>query len=604
MMKKYALGVAVAVLGIVHQVQPASADKLDDLIKRMDAIEQNNKQLSKENAALRSQLRAKPVPATTIMAAPAGKPAATVTGVATPPHALDAPEIDKLGHGFLEHKKGNPLTFYTPGGEITAYGNFDISIDDTTKNLNNFPLNGSSPPVGNFGWLPAMATNSSYLGVRGFQRLPDFPFNFVYQLELGVALSTAPSTREANNQLSNQTNGALFNRNTWVGFANPEFGALKVGKTSAPYERSTGGFNPFAGEIGDMHVIMGNTGGDNRVEFGTRLTNAIWYESPTVGGFQGNFLFAFGQNRSLINDNIPQGSADCQQGNDPTSGGDLPITCSDGSFGNAVSADLSYTNGPFYATVAYERHFGTNRQSDFGAIYGLANNGLQFLTNSSNCANVLAAANTGLTGAAPLGPQASANYLALCNADVADEDAFKVAALYTFATKTTVGGIFESMHRYVPQFLQFQNERQRNGTWVFATQELTPNDSASIGWAHAFRTPGDIGQHNSAVCATVTGVCGFVLPSDGQGVFAPNDNQADMITANYKHKFGANLTWYTAVAATLNGPVAHYDLGAGGHGVTTDCHDAFAAAGGLASNPHCFTGPVLAGVSTGIQWRF
>ena len=369
MMKKYALGVAVAVLGIVHQVQPASADKLDDLIKRMDAIEQNNKQLSKENAALRSQLRAKPVPATTIMAAPAGKPAATVTGVATPPHALDAPEIDKLGHGFLEHKKGNPLTFYTPGGEITAYGNFDISIDDTTKNLNNFPLNGSSPPVGNFGWLPAMATNSSYLGVRGFQRLPDFPFNFVYQLELGVALSTAPSTREANNQLSNQTNGALFNRNTWVGFANPEFGALKVGKTSAPYERSTGGFNPFAGEIGDMHVIMGNTGGDNRVEFGTRLTNAIWYESPTVGGFQGNFLFAFGQNRSLINDNIPQGSADCQQGNDPTSGGDLPITCSDGSFGNAVSADLSYTNGPFYATVAYERHFGTNRQSDFGAIY-------------------------------------------------------------------------------------------------------------------------------------------------------------------------------------------------------------------------------------------
>ena len=111
-MKKYALGVAVMALGVVNQAQPASADKLDDLIKRMDAIEQNNKQLSKENAALRSQvLRAKPAPATTVMAAPAGKPAATVTGVATPPRVLDAPEIDKLGHGFLEHKKGNPLTF-------------------------------------------------------------------------------------------------------------------------------------------------------------------------------------------------------------------------------------------------------------------------------------------------------------------------------------------------------------------------------------------------------------------------------------------------------------------------------------------------------------
>ena len=130
-MGKYALGVAVAALGIVNQALPASADKLDDLIRRMDAIEQSNKQLAKENAALRSQLR-KPASAT-VVAAPAAPAHATVTGIPTPPHVLDAPEIDAQGHGFLEHKKGNPLTFYTPGGEITAYGNFDISIDDTTK---------------------------------------------------------------------------------------------------------------------------------------------------------------------------------------------------------------------------------------------------------------------------------------------------------------------------------------------------------------------------------------------------------------------------------------------------------------------------------------
>jgi hypothetical protein len=56
-MGKYALGVAVAALGIVNQALPASADKLDDLIRRMDAIEQSNKQLAKENAALRAQLQ-------------------------------------------------------------------------------------------------------------------------------------------------------------------------------------------------------------------------------------------------------------------------------------------------------------------------------------------------------------------------------------------------------------------------------------------------------------------------------------------------------------------------------------------------------------------
>ena len=596
-MKNYALGAAVMALGIVNQALPASADKLDDLIKRMDAIEQNNKQLAKENATLRSQLlRAKPAPvATTVMAAPAGKPAATVTAAPTPPRALDAPEIDVQGHGFLEHKKGNPLTFYTPGGEITGYGNFDISIDDTTKafggNVNTNPAftGGSEPfPIGNFGWLPAISTNSSYLGVRGFQRLPNFPFNFVYQLEVGYDISATPGLRQTNSQISNTVNGSLFNRNTYVGFANPEFGAIKIGKTYAPYENSTGGFNPFAGQIGDMRVVMGNTGGDNRVEFGTRLNNSIWYESPTIYGFQWNFLFAPGQNRSEISDNLPAGGGDCTGGNDPTSGGLFPNGCNDGSFSNAISTNLSYTNGPFYATVAYERHYAVNRQSDISGFLGVGSavNNVPTFTLVTN-------------GSFPNSTQ-----LAMFNADVADEDAFKVAALYTFATKTTVGGIFEMLHRYVPPLIQFQNERTRNGTWVFLTQELTPADSISFGWAHAFNANGDPGQHNSIttnipVPGTITNcgaACGLLEIS--------NDNHADMVTSTYKHKFGENLTWYTAVAATINGPNAHYDLGAGSRGVTTDCHSAFGASGGIESQPHCWVGPTLAGVSTGIQWRF
>jgi predicted porin len=599
-MRKYVLGVAAAAVGMVTQALPASADKLDDLIKRMDAIEQNNKQLAKENAALRSQLK-KPA-TTTVMAAPGAAPAhATVTGVAIPPHALDAPEIDANGHGFLEHKKGNPLTFYTPGGEITAYGNFDISIDDTTKafggNVNTNPLftGGSEPfPIGNFGWMPAISTNSSYLGVRGFQRLPNFPFNFVYQLEVGYDIAATPGLKQSNSQISDNVNGTLFNRNTYIGFANPEFGAIKIGKTYAPYETSTGGFNPFAGQIGDMRVVMGNTGGDNRVEFGTRINNSIWYESPTIGGFQFNALVAPGQNRSDISDNIPAGGSDCTGGNDPTSGGLFPNGCNDGSYSAAISADLSYTNGPFYATVAYERHYKVNRQSDVSGIYGVGSavNNVPTFT--------LATCAPGSAGCFPNAIQQAA-----FNADVGDEDAFKVAALYTFATKTTVGGIFEMMHRYVSPLIQFQNERTRNGTWAFLTQELNPADSISFGWAHAFAATGDPGQHNS----TTTGIpipgstgtdCGAAC---GLTTIA-NTNSADMVTSTYKHKFGPNLTWYTAVAATINGQNAHYDLGAGGRGVTTDCHSAFGASGGIESVPHCWVGPTLAGVSTGIQWRF
>jgi hypothetical protein len=183
----------------------------------------------------------------------------------------------------------------------------------------------------------------------------------------------------------------------------------------------------------------------------------------------------------------------------------------------------------------------------------------------------------------------------LYNEDVADEDAFKVAALYRFPTKTTVGAIFEDFHRYVPSALDFFNERQRLGTWLFVSQQVTDVDSVHFGWAHAFKAPGDPGQHNSQT---------ILFDPGGPGAYAPNDNQADMLTASYKRKLSDSLTWYTAVAATFNGPSAHYDLGAGGHGITTDCHDTFGADGGYTSAPHCWTGTTILGFSTGLQYRF
>jgi predicted porin len=494
--------------------------------------------------------------------------------------------FDSDGHGFFERKAGSgPLTFYVPGGEISAYGNLDVSFDDTSKNVNHSMAlgpNGDSP-VGNFGWLPAISTNISYFGLRGFQRIPDMPFNFVWQAEVGFDISATPGTRETNSNISDTVNGALFNRNTYVGFSSPEYGAIKIGKTSGPYQNSTAAFNPFAGQIGDYGVIMGNTGGDNRVEFGTRLDHAIWYESPTLAGFQWNLLFSPGQNRADNSDNVAAGESDCTGGNIPGSGGTFPIACNDGSFSNAISTNLSYTNGPFYATAAYERHFKVNRSSDISAIFGVAN----------------PAFNGGGTNQANL----TSSVQALENQDVADEDAFKVGALYRFPTKTTVGAIFETMHRYVPADLDFQNERQRMGTWFFVSQDLTAKDSIHFGWAHAFKTPGDPGQHNDGTLQTAV-----LLNADGttsQGTYASNQNQADMVTASYKHKFTENLTWYTAVAATFNGPSAHFDLGAGGRGVTTDCHDAFAADGGnVYGTPHCWTGTTIVGVSTGVQYRF
>src|SRR5215831_15911806 len=279
--------------------------------------------------------------------------------------------LDEHGHYFLERKPGKTLTFYTPGGEITAYGQFDVSLDAATKNAKSGPVApDGSTPVGNFGWMPDISTNISYLGVRGFQRLPMHDFNFVYQFEAGIDISAAPGTKQSNSNFSNQVNGALFSRNSYIGFASPEWGAIKVGKTDAPYKNSTARFNPFSGMWGDYGVIMGNSGGDNRVEFGTRVSHAIWYESPVfAGGFKFNVLFSPGQNRADDSSNLASGEGDCTGNNDPNSGANPLASCSDGAFSNAVSASLSYMSGPFYATAAYELHQNVNRSSDIAGAY-------------------------------------------------------------------------------------------------------------------------------------------------------------------------------------------------------------------------------------------
>src|SRR5450631_2967287 len=60
--------------------------------------------------------------------------------------------LDSNGHYFFERKPGKDLTFFTPGGEITAYGQFDVSLDAATKNAKSGPV------------VPADATSTGALG--------------------------------------------------------------------------------------------------------------------------------------------------------------------------------------------------------------------------------------------------------------------------------------------------------------------------------------------------------------------------------------------------------------------------------------------------------
>jgi predicted porin len=451
------------------------------------------------------------------------------------------------GGPYVERKPGDALTFLVPGGgEVTLYGNLDLSFDYTTKGLKSDYGDMGGQPVGKMGWQPAISTNLSYLGVKGVHPLQP-NLNFIWQLEAGIDVSATPGTKQTTSNVSDQVNGALFSRNSFIGFSGKDWGAAMIGKSETPYKTSTDRLNPFSGMIGDYRVIMGNTGGDNRVEFGLRAAHAIWYESPSWSGVSFKAMYAPGQNRDDTSSIVASAEPDCTGGNVPGSGA-LPPTCNDGSFGDLYSVSLSYAAGPLYLTGAYEMHRNVNRTSD--------------LPN--------------------LDPR-----------DVGDEDAYKFGAQYTFATKTTVNALWERTHRSIPADLQFQNERTRpNAYWLALTQVLTPKDNVSLGWAHAGSTPGDPGQHNTP---------GGANP----------DNSANMYTIAFRHAIDRSLTAYIDYAMTDNHRDAHYDLGAGGHGVTTDCHDSTPMAafdpttGGVSNDgPHCFAGGKLQGVSAGVAYRF
>jgi predicted porin len=361
---------------------------------------------------------------------------------------------------------------------------------------------------------------------------------------------------------------------SYVGLGSKDFGAVKVGKTFAPYAASTAVFNtPFQGTLGSYNVVMGNTGGDNRVEFGSLMEHAIWYESPAWNNLSFAALFSPGQNRSTDSSGMPQSSSNCNGGNIPGSGGTGTQQgntngnfCDDGGFSNAFSTSLVYDDKKaWYAVAAYELHQKANRGSDIvGSYYP---NGL----NGTGDPNQLAAA------------------------DVGNESAFKTGLMYKFtSTGTSIGGIYEWMYRQVPSYLSYQNERQRSGFWLTAVQDLPGANQIAVGWARANAAVGDAaGQHNFD-------------PSIPNG-----QSTANMYTITGTHQVDRNLSFYANYAMTVNNGNSHYDLGAGGHGITTDCHDSgtstsggISANGGITGTPSCWGGNRIQGISVGMRYRF
>ncbi len=292
-------------------------------------------------------------------------------------------------------------------------------------------------------------------------------------------------------------------------------------------------------------------------------------------------MYALGQQVTNNNVDVPLQSPDCTGSNAPGSG-NLPLNCDDGGFDDGYSADIKFETKNLYLVAAYELHKNVNRNSDgigsnnpfYGYLNTIGSPLLDFATWQAWAAEAPGFAAAG-----------SPPYLT----DLGNEWAMKFGGQYHFGFGLTVNALWEEIKRDLPAALQFQNERQRNGVWFAASQDLNHDkDRISIGWAHAGATPGDPGgQHN-------------YNPS------IAGNNQANMYTVAWIHQLDKQLSWYVNAALTINDGNAHFDLGAGGHGVKTDCHDGtntvftdFSSAG-----PTTWGGCHPLGFSTGLDYKF
>ena len=553
---------------------PAQDAAIQAMQDQMRAMAKRIEELTQQVQALSSKSENPPAAVAATSAPPAGPPPATVAQ-----EAPAEPKFEKFLRGF--------------------YGTLDVSFDDTTKGINGLTaysyslINPNNPnsgyvqgpakgtqQVGILGYMPALSTNKSLIGYRNTHEIGETNYNFLIQVESALSITASPGLKTTYTQQSNVVQGAIGLGDTFIGLQNSDWGKIKLGTTYSPYKKSTDRMNPFSGELGDYASIMGNSGGDNRVEFGTRLDHSVWYESPIfANAFSFDLLVSPGQNRTF--DNVVQsaGSPDCNGGNEPGSG-NLLLNCDDGGFGAAYSADFKVETGGFYGTIAYELHRNVNRNSDgIGAnnpIYG-------YLVSVNSPLLDFNTFNSLVTEFPGYASVASPGYLT----DIADESAFKVGAQYAFPIGLTVNGIWERLRRPLPSDLEFQNERQRNGFWLAVSEQLGPKDVVSAGWAHAGQTPGDPGgQHN-------------------YNPLAPPDT-ADMYTLDWKHRLDKQLTWYLDTALTINHGNAHYDLGAGGRGLTTDCHDGTNTIiiDGSSAGPTTWGGCRIQGFSTGFNYKF
>jgi predicted porin len=202
------------------------------------------------------------------------------------------------------------------------------------------------------GYIPGEG-RASRIGVKGSEDLGG-GLKAIYQVEFGINLN------DTNNNVLNNAD-AITMRNSFVGLAGG-WGTFLMGRHDTPMKISTAKLDLFADTMADYNGTVGFQD--------LRADNAVAYISPSWAGF--TFAGAV----------IPSGGATggvspatryqlIRDNNGNTTGveaiNDPGLNLNDNSIAGAYSLAAIYSNGPFYASLAYEalgnEHFNTQNVS-------------------------------------------------------------------------------------------------------------------------------------------------------------------------------------------------------------------------------------------------
>lgn len=197
---------------------------------------------------------------------------------------------------------------------VDVYGSINLSVEHVDNGVAD--------------WNRMVTNNNSFIGFKGSEDL-GAGLKAVWQIEANLELS---ANGTADGSANTGTDGNIYGtRNTYIGLAGG-FGTVIAGTHDTPYKLSTGPLDNFVGTLGDYNGVFGAAGatqGNPSSMFDLRTGNTIAYISPNFGGFDVKAAYVMGLEgpETGVNDRS-----------------------------SAYSLSGTYTNGPLFATAAWEKH--------------------------------------------------------------------------------------------------------------------------------------------------------------------------------------------------------------------------------------------------------